>query len=188
MLSKVKGKNYLIMEPGEKYYSRVNKSKLDRSLKKIIRALEVIDQEMRDNSSVRDLIWDEVFLNTQFDTGYGDRPDGIGMVLEYAKEFREQLETGDDDIPEPEDVLVLSDLGYMHRPFETEGYWSKLIEDTEVQRITEEIILEGTPVRRKRTIDYELIDSGRRSTKIVYKNLPIGKKLMRIIQNTIKEE
>ena len=41
MLSKVKGKNYLIMEPGEKYYSRVNKSKLDRSLKKIIRALEV---------------------------------------------------------------------------------------------------------------------------------------------------
>ncbi len=41
MLSKVKGKNYLIMEPGEKYYSRVNKIKLDRSLKKIIRALEV---------------------------------------------------------------------------------------------------------------------------------------------------
>ena len=74
--------------------------------------LEVIDQEMRDNNDVRDLIWDEVFYSTQFDSGYGKYPNGIGMVLEYAEGLKQQLETGDDDIPEPEDVLLLSDIGF----------------------------------------------------------------------------
>ena len=188
MLSKVRGKNYLILHPGDKYYTKINKNKMDRSLGRIIRALEVIDQEMRDNSDVRDLIWDEVFYNTQFDSGYGEYPNGIGMVLEYAEGLKQQLETGDDDIPEPEDVLLLSDIGYKHQPFDKEGYWMKPIEDTRVQAIIEELWIAGDPIRRRRTIDYEIINGGRSSTNVVYKKLPIGKKLMKIIQNTKNDE
>ena len=110
------------------------------------------------------------------------------MVLEYAEGLKQQLETGDDDIPEPEDVLLLSDIGYKHQPFDKEGYWMKPIEDTRVQAIIEELWIAGDPIRRQRTIDYEIINGGRSSTNIVYKKLPIGKKLMKIIQNTKNDE
>ena len=45
----------------------------------------------------------------------------LQLMDRSSRGLKQQLETGDDDIPEPEDVLLLSDIGYKHQPFDKEG-------------------------------------------------------------------
>ena len=187
MKSKIRGRNYIILYDGEKYYSKVNKAKLDRSLKRVIDALEVLNSELEYRNDVSELIMDKVFYDYSYDD-YSYRRNKIRNALEYAQELKEQLETHDDEIPEPEEVTLLDDIGFRHRPFDKKGYWTKLIEDTEDREVIEELWLSEKTIRRKRIIDYEKTGYGRSSTNIEYKILPIGKRLMRVIKNTLAKE
>ena len=187
MKSKIRGRNYIILYDGEKYYSKVNKSKLDRSLKRVIDALEVLNGELEYRNDVSELIMDEVFYD-YVDDDYSHKKDRIQKALEYAIELKEQLETHDDEIPEPEEVTLLEDIGYKHQPFDQKGYWTKLIENTEDREVIEELWLSEKPIRRKRIIDYEKSEYGRSSTNIAYQNLSIGKRLMKVIENTLVKE
>ena len=187
MKSKIRGRNYIILYDGEKYYSKVNKAKLDRSLKRVIDALEVLNSELEYRNDVSELIMDKVFYDYSYDD-YSYRRNKIRNALEYAQELKEQLETHDDEIPEPEEVTLLDDIGFRHRPFDKKGYWTKLIEDTEDREVIEELWLSEKTIRRKRIIDYEKTEYGRSSTNIEYKILPISKRLMRVIKNTLAKE
>lgn len=184
MKSKIRGRNYIILYDGEKYYSKVNKSKLDRSLKRVIEALEILNSEIEKRDDISELIMDEVFYDYGYDD-YSYRIDRIRNALKDAQELKEQLETHDDEIPEPEEVILLEDIGFRHRPFDKRGYWTKLIENTADREVTEELWLSEKPIRRKRIIDYEKTEYGRSSTNIEYKNLTIGKRLMKVIENTL---
>ena len=64
--------------------------------------------------------------------------------------------------------------------------WAHVLEDTEEKEVTEEIVAgpEGT-VKRIRTIIWEKTDGGRRSQSIIYRKKPIGKKLLKIVRNTM---
>ena len=187
MKSQIRGRNYIIQYDGEKYYSKVNKRKLDRSLRRVIDALKVLNSELAYRNDVSDLIMEEIFCDYAYDD-FSYRQDRIKIALEYAIELKEQLETQDDEIPEPEEVTFLEDIGFKHLPFVQKGYWTKLIEDTEDREVIEELWLSEKPVRRKRIIDYKKTEFGKSSANIAYKDLSIGKKLMKVIKNTLAKE
>ena len=186
MKSRVKGRDYLILKDGDRFYTKVNKNRLDRALRRVISALEIIEKELDEPYDIRDLMMEEVFYYVGSST-YCDEKFRVDWALGKARELQEFLETHNDDIPEPEDVERVEDIGFRRQIYSDNRHWEKMIQDTGEQEIVEEILLLDKPVRRKRTIDFEITDYGKSSTNIVYKTLPIGKRLMKIIQNTIRD-
>ena len=66
-------------------------------------------------------------------------------------------------------------------------FYEKTLEDSGEQEVVEEILVtsSGDYLRRKRTIIWDNTTYGRSSKSIKYKNLSIGKKLYKTIQNTL---
>ena len=54
MKSRVKGRDYLILKDGDRFYTKVNKNRLDRALRRVISALEIIEKELDEPYDIRD--------------------------------------------------------------------------------------------------------------------------------------
>lgn len=109
-------------------------------------------------------------------------------ILRDIEDLKEIL-THEDEITPKEDLLTLEDIGY--KPFYggKEGFYEKMLSETFEQEICEEVFLnvDGKPLHRKRTIDFEKTDYGKSSTNITYEELPIDDELRKVIESTIEE-
>ncbi len=53
-------RDYLILKDGDRFYTKVNKNRLDRALRRVISALEIIEKELDEPYDIRDqvkIIW-----------------------------------------------------------------------------------------------------------------------------------
>ena len=54
MKRRVKGREYLILKDGDRFDTKVNKNRLDRALRRVISALEIIEKELDEPYDIRD--------------------------------------------------------------------------------------------------------------------------------------
>lgn len=188
MRSRVKGYNYIFKIDDDYYPERANKKQTDKSLKKIAAAIQTINDEIaavyENDYGLYKLIDEYVISETRMECD-----DGRCRQLEYAldslKELQETLATHDDEITMTEESETLSAFGYKCL-FSDDRFYEKIIEDSNEREVVDEIQFHGEkPVRRERTIVWKKVDGGRQSETITYKKLPISKKLMKAIYNSV---
>lgn len=108
----------------------------------------------------------------------------LDQLIAEIEQCRIQLHTEDDYIPSYEESETIFDAGYREEWIDS-GVYAKVLEDTEVQEIVEEIILKyEKPIYRKRTTFWEKVSGGRHSKEILYEDLPISDDIARLINNT----
>ncbi len=182
----VKGYNYLIQTDNDRHTIKINKKRTDRTLKRISDSLKIIRQEVKnayDHDPSLFYLLDYIFD----DTGIEVR-DGECIFLESALEditkLQDVIETHEDVILATGENETLLDLGYKYNAAYNKIY-EKTIEDAEEREIVDEIMItEEGPLRRLRTIEWEVSEYSRSSKSIKYRKLPIGKKLKRAIENS----
>ena len=193
--SKIDGHNYIYQIDDEdnidRGVQRINKNKTDASLRRLRNAITAICDELekvyKGNYNLYSLIDEEdIFCgNLQLE-------DGDIHMLRAARnriaELETMLHTQNDDLDyvPPKEMITLSDLGYKAVMNRT-PFYEKTLEDSDEQEVVEEILVtsSGDYLRRKRTIIWDNTTYGRSSKSIKYKNLSIGKKLYKTIQNTL---
>ena len=186
MQAKTIKNKYRILLDGDRLPLEVSKSKVDRALKKLQRCLQELNAEVKFLNKEEEYevlhilvrMMDEKHCNIIED-------DWTLKNAENAVErIREEL-MSDDDVPEIEDVMVLSDEGFK-QDISDNRLWQKVLEDTEEKEVVEEVYLksDGEILHRKRTIYWTLTDYGRSSRNIKYIDVPTGKHLEKIIENT----
>ena len=186
MQAKTIKNKYRILLDGDRLPLEVSKSKVDRALKKLQRCLQELNAEVKFLNKEEEYevlhilvrMMDEKHCNIIED-------DWTLKNAENAVErIREEL-MSDDDVPEIEDVMVLSDEGFK-QDISDNRLWQKVLEDTEEKEVVEEVYLksDGEILHRKRTIYWTLTDYGRSSRNIKYIDVPTGKHLEKIIGNT----
>jgi len=207
MQSRVKGNNYLILpSEDDEYPYKINKKKLDRSLNKIGKSLEAIVEEMKNLYRSADSDADYQLYRFISDEIFGvnriDFEDGKNWKLSEAlfdtRDIQECLATQNDEFPEhPVYEETLEGLGYNYKHgffCRDDRVFEKLIEKAPdgSKEVVEELWLEGTetggPLRRLRTITYDVYPGGRSSNCIRYKKLPIGKRLMKAILHALNKK
>lgn len=196
MQTRVDGRNYVILYDDDRIPEKINKNKVDKSLKKLETALEsirdVIDKAYDDNYDLYRMLDRCVFAYYPYCTGLDDgKCSTVDNMLYSVRQLQETLKE-DDDIPDYkeayENSILLEDLGYKNNWGGRRGVWEKVLEDTDEKEVVEEIQRFEDPLRRIRTTYWKKTDYGRSSTKITYRKLRIGKKLMRAIENTAKAQ
>ena len=186
MLSKIEGKNYVILtDVDSRYPEKVNKARTDRLLASLRRHMQAIADEMarveEKDPTLYHLVSDWIFNDYRYTS---DEDAFFRSLVEDIDALMEQLES-DDVIPEVEDVALPEDFGYRREIIE-KGYYTKTLEDTDEREVIEEIIARPELIlRRIRTIEWEKTDYGKSSKSIKYMKKPIGKKLMKAIENAI---
>jgi len=182
----VKGYNYLIQTDNDRRTIKINKKRTDRTLKRISDSLKIIRQEVKnayDHDPSLYYLLDYIFDDTRIEVR-----DGECLFLENALEditkLQDVIETHDDVILATGENETLLDLGYKYNAAYNKIY-EKTIEDAEEREIVDEIMItEEGPLRRLRTIEWEVSEYSRSSKSIKYRKLPIGKKLKRAIENS----
>ena len=182
----VKGYNYLIQTDNDRHTIKINKKRTDRTLKRISDSLKIIRQEVKnayDHDPSLYYLLDYIFDDTRIEVR-----DGECIFLESALEditkLQDVIETHDDVILATGENETLLDLGYKYNAAYNKIY-EKTIEDAEEREIVDEIMItEEGPLRRLRTIEWEVSEYSRSSKSIKYRKLPIGKKLKRAIENS----
>lgn len=191
MLTKHEGRNYVILYERQTVPEKLNKNKVDKSIDKIENAAKIIADELtflyENDYEVYRFVCDEIFDCCSHAVDEG-KSEYINELLWNIDNLKETLSTDDEKLPE-EELITLPDLGY-HKGFpRREGIREKSIEETEEKSVIEEIqMVDGSPLRRVRTINWEKIEGGRQSTSITYRKKPIGKKLLQVIQNTYSSQ
>lgn len=199
MLSRTEGRNYVILGPGEKVPSKINKKKTDKKLEKLQTALKTIRDELRDtyesDYELYDLLQNEIFSHCE--CSYREMNSGsigwIEDVIYSISELKENL-SKDDEIPEKENITTLCDIGYQRTHLLSNTcFWEKILENTEEKEVVEEIAYTDNPekkdhgtklIRRIRTTVWRKTKYGKASESITYRKLRIGKKLAKVIENT----
>lgn len=115
--------------------------------------------------------------------------DGCEWHLDcLADEIEQMKETlaEDDDVPSYEESETVFDMGYRSERYGIDdGFYVKVIEDSDEQEVVEEIILgHGEPIYRLRTTVWEEVPGGRHSKEIRYEKLPVDEEMARLIRNT----
>lgn len=182
----VKGYNYLIQTDNDRHTIKINKKRTDRTLKRISDSLKIIRQEVKnayDHDPSLYYLLDYIFDDTRIEVR-----DGECILLESALEditkLQDVIETHDDVILATGENETLLDLGYKYNAAYNKIY-EKTIEDAEEREVVDEIMItEEGPLRRLRTIEWEVSEYSRSSKSIKYRKLPIGKKLKRAIENS----
>ena len=185
MLSKVEGRNYIIArDENDRFRIKVNKNKLDKYIKDLSNNIRSFNETLHHIYENESEVYEALSGYTDtFDNCYNGTNYSLQYLLESIEEFKNNLSVND-DIPELEDITTIEDIGF--RLFDNSiNLYEKIINTTDTEEISEEIILSKNPEYRKRTIWFEKTDYGKKSTKIEYKKLKINKKLEKIIQNTI---
>lgn len=188
MKSTVIGRNYVVLRDGSSYQDRMNKNKTDESLRRLSKALNVIQEEISEiydsNYGLYSLV-DSIFDSGGMMTSDGDMPWELKTIKEGIDELAAHLLEHNDVIPSEEETILLEDFGFK-RDFAMPRYmFFKTIEDNDDKEVVEELILkEGEePVRRIRTTIWNKTEFGRSSQSIKYRTLKVGKKLMKAINN-----
>ena len=184
MLSRVEGKKYIILVDEEsRFPEKIGKTRTDRLLSFLRRHMQAVVDEMekieRLDPALYRLVTDRVFGANGYvpddHTYFRSRIDNIDSLVEQLK--------SDDEIPKEEEVILPEDFGF-RQDISEKGYYTKILEDTDEREVVEEIIARpGLVLRRVRTIEWEKTDYGRSSKSIAYRKKPIGKRLMRAIEN-----
>lgn len=194
MLSRQEGRNYLILLDGERFPVKINKNKLDRTLGALEKALQAIQKEIGDaydtNYELYSILQNVVFgyYGLAADRVVDGKNEWVEDTLYSLKEIKEQLATGNDTIMAAEYVTTLRDIGYQKTYGRQGQSWEKTIVDNDDVEIVEEIYIGDEILHRKRTTVWQKTDYGKASTEIIYKNLPISKKLAQIIENTTQSK
>lgn len=170
----------------------MNKKRTDKTLKKIRIALKTINEEIASayttDRSLYKLMEDVIFdpLSMEF---YDDHCWRLKAAQEATEELQEILSTHNDEIlpPNISQTENLQNLGYRNMdPWNF--YFEKILEENEEREVVDEIqIVDGKPLRRERTIEWEKTDNRHSSKTIKYKQLPISKKLSKAIEVSLIE-
>lgn len=194
MKSRVKGRNYEILESDNEIYPTIlNKKATDKKLAQLSAAMETIQKMLKDSYDAEDYSFYRFITENIFESANIDCDDGriwrLDQAVEAIKEIQETLATHNDEINPPEYRQTLSDLGFKKDPwslFRRDGLWEKEIEKEELKEITEEIIItEKETIHRMRTLIWEKTgDCSKKSKSITYRKLPISKKLQKVIDNS----
>ena len=197
MKTRVKGRNYEILESDNEIYPTIlNKKATDKKLAQLSAAMETIQKILKDSYDEEDYSFYRFVRENVFDASNIDCDDGriwrLDQAVEAIKEIQETLATHNDEIKPPEYRQTLSDLGFKKEPwsmFRRDGLWEKEIETEDLKEITEEIIItEKETLHRMRTLIWEKIENGKKSKSITYRKLPISKKLQKVIHKKMKDE
>lgn len=187
MKSNVTGRNYVILQAGDNIPLKLNKKRTDLALKRLIGAYETINREIKEleknDSGILSFLYDMTLKNSY----WSDDEDAFSWRIEHIsedlKELQAALREQNDEIVPEEEAASLSDLGY-RCSYVCGGVWEKQLDAEEPFEIVEEIQTGEEPLRRIRTIEWEETEYGRTSKSIRYRKLPIGKKLMKAIDNS----
>lgn len=190
MKTRVEKNNYLILTDYAKYPIKVNKTKTDKSLSKLERILNALQNELniiyKHNINLYRIL-DDYLDQSGFNIYEIDDNININQLVElsgHIKKLKEKLTT-DDDI-NIDECIYLIDLGY-YKEYHNKPYiFTKVLEETDEYQKVDEIVIDNKILRRIRTIYWEKTEYGKRSTKITYRKTSIGKKLMQAILNTKK--
>ena len=189
MQSKVIGRNYLILPDGERIPIKINKNRTDKILSRMQNGLQTFNECVQELYQSNDYELYNFLTKEAFDSACLNFYDGKCWNLTYLEQelekIGEELLSNDDNIKTAEEAVILEDLGYRDAMWgRTDNWWEKVLEDTEEREVVEEIRGGEEAVRRLRTTIWEKTDYGRHSKKILYKTLPIGKKLSRALENS----
>lgn len=192
MLVQSTSRSYRFIKDDEKTPRTINKKRTDEAIEKIDKGIADIGEAMfmlaqSDNYDIYDLLREHLFEDTNIDWSDG-RSWTLMTIRENVDKLRDLL-THQDDFTEVENSVTLSDIGYSAEiGVRNAGIWTKTISSDDSVEVVEEIILfpaeGGDPVRRLRTIYWEKTDYGLSSSKIIYKTIPIGKKLGKVVAAT----
>ena len=192
MLVQSTSRSYRFIKDDEKTPRTINKKRTDEAIEKIDKGSADIGEAMfmlsqSDDYDIYDLLREHLFEDTNIDWSDG-RSWTLMTIRENVDKLRDLL-THQDDFTEVENSVTLSDIGYSAEiGVRNAGLWTKTISSDDSVEVVEEIILfpaeGGDPVRRLRTIYWEKTDYGLSSSKIIYKTIPIGKKLGKVVAAT----
>ena len=186
MKTRLEGKNYIIADSEyDKYRYVVDKETLNKTLDEIKQTFCLLQDKFK---QIYDKDYDayRTILSSNWELEKFDFDEGrswvLNSIIENITLFQEQLST-DDDIKPIEELWTLEDEGFHTHD---DKLFEKTIEDSEEKEVVEEVWAIETPIHRLRTIYWEKVPHGRHSRQIVYKDLPIDKKLNKYISNSIK--
>ena len=195
MRSCIKKNTYRILHDEERFAITLNKSKTDRTLKKLLTHFEELEKTLKtlyDNEpEIYDFIQTEIYgIEAHLDVDEG-RSYVLQEMIRNIKETQEALATNKDKIPEDEDVTILEDIGFVKEidsAASVEAYYTKTLCDTEEQEVIEEIIMmKDKTLHREREVVWEKTKYGRASKSINYTDMLTDEKLKKIIENTKRE-
>ena len=187
MKTRKDGINYIIADSEYDKYPRViDKELLDKNLAELKEIFNLLKSKFENlyekNYDIYRVILDSSWNFDKFDFDEG-RSYVINSIITDIKDFQETLLT-DDNIKSKEELWTLEDEGY-RRDYTFKSRWYKVLNDTEEEEKIEEIFTD-IPLRRNRTIFWNIVDHGRSSREIIYEDLPIDNQLLQFIQNTRK--
>lgn len=189
MLSKTTKRQYIILEDDQRVPLKLNKQRTDNALKEITlysrKLLNVMENLYRTDYDVYRFIASEINSNhIDFEDGHCDSLRDLFLEACRLEEF---LHTHQDEIPSEEDMALLEDLGFK-LIIASFPWFEKEMEKSDEKDVTEEIILhDGKILHRLRTIYWDITSHGKSSKEIVYKDLPVQKKLKIAIKNSVKK-
>ena len=187
MLANKDGDYYIVKFYEDRFPIKIYKPGTDHAINSLLNCYEEIQELLStiddDNYELFKLINDTVYYDLQY--YHDEEPDRMtARIIENLKSLQKRLEEGNDTIVPAEEIEDLSDYGYKS-PYGRNDWWEKTLEDVPTKEVVEEIWIDGDkPLRRKRTIIYEVTPGVRSSTDIKYEELPIDDNLKRLIDNT----
>ena len=195
MRSCIKKNTYRILHDEERFATTLNKSKTDKTLKKLLTNFEELEKTLETLYNNEPEIYEFIQTEIYGIEAYLDVNEGRSYVLQETmrniRETQEALATNKDKIPEDEDVTILEDIGFkkeIFSPASVEGYYTKTLCDTEEKEVIEEIIMmKDKTLHREREVLWEETKYGRASKSINYTDMPTDEKLKKIIDNTKRE-
>ena len=192
MLCKKEKRNYVILFDGERFPEKANIKLTDESLQKLLKSFEDIRSVMKELYD-KDYTSYKLLFDNCLEYVITDGDDGRSWKLKNAVEslhdLKDFLNTHDDEIKPEEEVITLTDLGFRLWTWDKSMcIFEKIVEDTEEHEVVEEVLsINGKPLYRTRTTEWEKTDYGRSSTSIKYKKLRLTKKIEKAFYNSLKE-
>lgn len=186
--SRKTSKNYYVWSDDEPV-RKLPKGVTDKALKELDKAVYKLRKALVDCTDIQDFVDSDILpWDMESDHLIKQTED----ILENIASVRDLLETHNDREENYEEVFNLVSFGYKKdiygiRPMDNFVMYTKTKEDSDVQEVVEEIVVyrNGSATRRLRTIEWQKTDFGKQSMKIRYKNLPIGARLQKAINNSI---
>lgn len=172
---------------GEYSPEKVSKQLADTSLARLTDALrrlqDVVKTVAEKNPEFFFLLNEEVFHDEwDFDHKCSPLADDL---LDNLSRLREEMSKGNAEFGKK--TVFLEDLGFRAVSWGNINIYEKVLEDSDEKEVVEELQwFNNTLHRRIRTTYWEHEPGCKRSVKIKYKKLPIGKKLLKAYEETKK--
>jgi hypothetical protein len=183
--------NYRILTDGSHLPEEVSQHDTDELLERLRKSLQATCDVLDDIHRRYDILDDIVagLMETAgLDYDHG-REWHLDCLIDGIGEMQETLSGCDDDIKSYEDSETVLDVGFGTEWYGSDnGIYVKVLEDSPKQEVVEEVILTlDEPVYRRRITVWEPVpgsNCSRHSKEIVYEDLPIDDRMVRLIRNT----